>query len=207
MMPADLGVKDRLLFRLIHPDHVSEPIGYPRSVSIEQLRAMTSVMVMDDGFALAGRVVNSRGMPITRARVFLQDPAFMVDQSSLTPEQVSCMRTETDANGRFRFGHVKPGECQISIEAQGYVRQTARVSAGERSQPTEIRLTSTEQIEDAAEAVRLSFERVFVAEEKHAFDIPQIWVMYGVFLSAVGAGPILILRRMVGRSKFGRHRS
>jgi hypothetical protein len=200
MMPADLGVKDSLLFRLIHADHVSEAIGYRRSLSIERLRAMTSVIVMDDGVALAGRVVNSRGKPITKAGVFLQDPGFIVDPSSLTPEQVSCLRTETDADGRFQYGHVEPVECQITIEAEGYARQSVRVIAGERSQPTEIRLTSAEQMEDAADVARLSFERMLSAEE-HANDIPETWIMSGVFITAATAGLILILRWIAGRSR------
>jgi protocatechuate 3,4-dioxygenase beta subunit len=113
MMPDDLSVKDHLMFRLIHPDYVGEPIGYSRGLPIEELRGMSSVMVMQDGVALIGRVVDSRGLPIAGARVFLEVPGYAINRASLTPEQARCVQTGTDANGRYRFGHVEPGERQL----------------------------------------------------------------------------------------------
>jgi hypothetical protein len=100
MMPADLVPNDRLLFRLIHPDYVSEPLAFRRNLPIYELRAMTAVMVMEDGILLTGRVVNSGGQPIVGARVVLQVPGFEVNPDRLTPDQAACMRAETDADGR-----------------------------------------------------------------------------------------------------------
>ena len=203
MMPDNLSAKDHLMFRLIHPDYVSEPVGYRRSLPIEELRGMTSVMIMEDGVPLTGRVVNSRGLPVKEARVFLQGPGFGLDSALLTPEQADCLQTETDADGRYRLGHMEPGERQVMVEARGYVRQNARVAVGAESQPMEIRLTSVEQMEEAARVAHLHFERV-LAVEKNAGpnDPPQEWVMYGVLIGVTSVSLIWISWRW----KMGRRR-
>jgi hypothetical protein len=198
MMPDSLSVKDRLMFRLIHPDYVSEPVGYRRSLPIEKLRRMTSVMVMEDGVALTGRVVNSRGLPVMGARVRLQGPGFMINSALLTPEQADCLQTETDADGRYRFRHIEPGERQVMVEAREYVRLDARVVAGARLEPAEIRLTSVEEMEEAARVARLDSERMLeVEEEAGPNDIPQRWVMNGILIVVAGVSLILILWRWI----------
>jgi hypothetical protein len=193
MMPDNLSVKDHLMFRLIHHDHASEPLKYRRRLPIEELRGMTSLMVMEDGVPLTGQVVNSRRVPVAEARVFLGLPWLSIDPTSLTPEQADCLLTETDADGRYQFEHIEPGERQIMVEARGYVRQNARVVVGARSEPAEIRLTSGEEMEEAARVARLHFERMLGVEE-HAGpnDIPQEWVMNGVLIVVAGIGVIWI---------------
>jgi hypothetical protein len=193
MMPKNLGVKHRLLFRLIHPDHLSEPLEYRRRLPIEELRGMTSVMVMEDGVPLTGRVVNSRGVPVVEARVFLGASGYPIDPASLTPEQADCLLTETDADGRYRFGHIESGERQVVFEAEGYVRQNARVLVAATSAPAEIRLTSVEEMEEAARAAGQHFERMLAVEE-HAGpnDIPEEWVMNGVLIVVASIGLIWI---------------
>jgi hypothetical protein len=196
MMPDDLSVNKRLTFRLIHPDYVSEPVGYRRRLPIEQLRAMTSVMVMEDGVALTGQVVNSRGLPVIGARVLLDVPGFLINPDSLTPELADCLQTKTNAEGRYRFGHIEPGERQVTVEAQGYVREIARVVVGARSEPADIRLTTVEEMEEAASTARLDLERKLAAEENaRPNDIPQKWVMNGVLIVVAGVAVIWILRR------------
>ena len=127
MMPGNLSAKDRVNFRLIHPDYVSEPFLYQRTLPIEELCNLTSIMVMEDGVALTGRVVNSRGLPVAKARVFLPVWGYDINSASLTPEQADCLLTETDGDGRYRFGHIEPSVREVMVEAQGYVRQNARV--------------------------------------------------------------------------------
>jgi hypothetical protein len=201
-MPDDLSVNDRLMFRLIHPDYVSEPVGYRRRLPIEALRRMTSVMVMEDGVTLTGRVVNSRGLPVRGARVFLEVPGFMINPDSLTPEQASCLQTNTDAEGRYRLGHVEPGERHVTVEAQGYVRKNAQVDASDSSEPARIRLTSVDEMERAAGVARRHLERALVEEEDaRPRDIPQKWVMNGVFIVVAGVGAIWILGRFLCRCR------
>jgi protocatechuate 3,4-dioxygenase beta subunit len=191
MMPDDLIVKDRLMFRLIHPDYVSEPLGYSRRLPIEALRGMTSVMHMEDGVPLTGRVVDSRGLPIVGARVFLQVPGVEINLASLTPEQADCLQTETDADGRYRFGHIKPGERQVIIEASGHVRQGVPVVVGARPEPAEIRLTSLEVARrDYATLLAAQWDG---SDSRSPNDIPQEWVMKVVlFVGAVVAGASLL---------------
>jgi hypothetical protein len=191
MMPEDLGVKDDLTFRLIHPDYVSEPLSYRRGLPIEALRGMTSVMVMEDGVPLTGRVVDSRGRPVVGARVFLSVPGYMINRASLTPEQAGCLLTETDADGRYRFGHIEPGARQVMVEAAGYVGQNARVVAEARPEPAEIRLTSMD------EGLRDLERMLAVADRRNGGrgpnDLPEEWIIKGVLIvGAVVAGAYLI---------------
>jgi protocatechuate 3,4-dioxygenase beta subunit len=203
MMPADLGAKDHLMVRLIHPDYVSEPIAYRRKPPIDELRGMTGVMVMEDGVPLTGRVVDSRGLPVAGARVVLLEPSYVVDPDLLTPEQAGCMRAKTDADGRFRFGHVRPGECAFSVDGPGYVRNDARAVAGEGSDPVEIRLTSEDEMAAAARAARLGMEQALAAEENAGpNDIRPEWIIRGVLIvgACIAAGLVLTSwRRRAGR--------
>jgi protocatechuate 3,4-dioxygenase beta subunit len=204
MMPGDLSAKDRLMFRLIHPDYASEPVDYRRELPIEQLRVMTGVMVMEDGLAMTGRVVNSRGLPVRGARAILKVQGYGINPDSLTPELAGILQTRTDADGRFRFGHVEPGEHQVDIEADGYLRRSTPVVVGTGSEPAEIRLTSITELEEAAHAARRDAEQILVEEERTGLnDIPQSWVMNGVLIVVAGVSLILILWRwtVVGRGR------
>jgi hypothetical protein len=196
VMPDALGAKDRLMFRLIHRDYVSEPVVSQRSLPIEQLRGMTSVMVMEDGLTLTGRLVNSRGLPVTGARAILKVPGYGIGPALLTPELAQILRTATDSDGRFRFGHVEPGEREVFIEADGYLRRNAQVVVNAGSEPAEIRLTSVMEMEKAAHSARLDAERMLLDEERMGpNDIPQSWVMNGVLIVVAGVSLILILWR------------
>jgi hypothetical protein len=192
MMPANLSAKDLLSFRLIQPEYISEPLEYRRTLPIDELRKMTSVMVMEAGIALSGRIVDSRGLPVVDARVFLPVGGYTVDPASLTPEQADCLLTETDSDGRYRFGHLEPGDREVIVEARGYVRQNARVVVGPKSAPAEIRLTSVKELEEAARVARLGFERMLAADEKAGpHDIPPEWLIIGVL---IGAAVVVVAR-------------
>jgi hypothetical protein len=198
MMPADLGENDCLMFRLIHRDYVSEPLIFRRSLPNAQLRGMTSVMILEDGVALAGRVVDSRGLSVADARVFLQVPGYFINPDSLTPEQAGCLLTRTDAAGRFRFGHLERGEREVMVEAPGYVRRNAQVVAGTSSEPAEIRLTSVGEMEEAARQARLDAERQLAAEEDGGLnDIPQDSVITGILIAVAGLGLIFVAWRWI----------
>ena len=199
MMPDNLSLKDRLMFRLIHPDYVSEPLGYRRRLPIEELRGMTSVMDMEEGVPFTGRVVDSRGLPIVGARIFLQVPGFEINRAALTPEQADCLQTETDADGRYRFGHIEPDEHQVMVEARDHVGQNVRVVAEARSEPAEIRMTGVEE-------ARRDYEQILEAQwDENNGEGPNVisekWVMKGVLIVvAVVAGTCLIWWRWkVGR--------
>jgi protocatechuate 3,4-dioxygenase beta subunit len=197
MMPADLGASDELTFRLIHPDFVSESLNYRRKLRIDELRDMTGVMVMEDGVPLTGRVVDSRGLPVAGARVVLQERGFVMDPALLTPEQAGSARAQTDADGYFRFGHVEPGEHQVTVEASGHLRRDAHAIAAARLEPAEIRLTSAEEMAAAARAARIDMEQTLEAEENAGpNDIPREWIMRGVLIVGACAAAGLVFRSL-----------
>jgi len=111
-LPAD--ARGRLMVRLAHPDYVSEPIGYSRSMSLDQARSLSVSMVMKPGIAVSGTVVRPDGRPIEGASVILP----------LTDNPGDRLRTTADAEGRFRFAHVEDrsgrGEVVVNAEAAGF---------------------------------------------------------------------------------------
>ena len=197
-MPHDLSRKDRLIFRVVHADYVSEAVGFRRSLPVKELRRMTSVMVVQDGVALTGRIVNSRGLPVAKARVILQEPGFMINPTALSTVQAACLQRDTDADGHFQFEHVETGERQIMVEAPGCVRQEARVDAGAKATHAEIGLKSVEEVEQAAQVVLGDFERKLAIEQEFGPNaIPQKWVMNGILLFAAGLSLTVILWRSI----------
>lgn len=113
VLPAEIAPKAQLLFRLSHPDFASDRMGFSRELTIEQARAGTGVLVMKTGSPIAGRVVDPEGRPVADAAVAL----------GFSSSDDDCERTRTDADGRFRFGHVDPGErtsLNLGVEAAGF---------------------------------------------------------------------------------------
>ena len=121
VLPAQPGPKDQLLFRLVHPDFVSDRAGFSRSLTIEEARAGKSVLLMKVGVPVAGRVVDSAGRPVARAAVAL----------GFSNSDGDCYRTRTDADGRFRFAHVEGEErsnLTLAVEAAGHAPAVKSVS-------------------------------------------------------------------------------
>lgn len=113
VLPAETGPKDKLMFRLIHPDFVSDRAGFSRSLTIEEARAGAGVLVMKTGVPVAGRVVDPAGRPVVGAAVAL----------GYSNSDGDCDRARTDADGRFRFAHVDAGErshLNLGVEAAGH---------------------------------------------------------------------------------------
>ncbi len=125
-VPADL---DGLQFRLEHPDHVSEQY-FHKGPSASALRNRTAMMVMEPGLLVLGKVVDRGGRPIADAQVKWGDSL----------QENTLRTTRTDAEGRFAFPHVAPGELVLTVRAAGHAPELKRVGVGSRMLPIEFRL-------------------------------------------------------------------
>lgn len=187
-----------LAFRLTHPDFESEPLAYERRLSTVALRELTGLMVMEDGVPLTGRVVNSRGLPVGKARVFLQTPGILYDPALLRPEQMAYLLTESEADGRFLLGHIKPGGRWVRVEARGYAPRNAQIDAGATPEPTEIRLATTREMEEAGRLAVQELERSAAASRDESDDVDRNgaardWLVIGILVAlAVVCGASLI---------------
>ncbi|MHC5538147.1 sigma-70 family RNA polymerase sigma factor [Singulisphaera rosea] len=132
--PANL---EGLSFRLQHPDHVSDQIISRKLTRVSALRDTTAVMVMDSGVPLTGRVTDREARPIAGAKVT------QGTESSPGPPFVKT----TDADGRFSFPHVEPGDTLLVVRAPGYAPDLARVRARAAMPPVDIRLEPGRTIE------------------------------------------------------------
>jgi protocatechuate 3,4-dioxygenase beta subunit len=120
-VPAEMA---RIAFSLNHPDYVGDD-GYSSTAPIPKLRDMSAVLVMKKGISVSGRVLDSDGKPIAGARLVLGRGRF---SGGNEPE------ARSDAQGRFRFRQVKPGEAMVlTARAKGRAPEQKRVAldAGE----------------------------------------------------------------------------
>jgi hypothetical protein len=182
-IPAELGEGDYLMFRLVHPDYVSDmEMQYSRTLPIEELRAGTGAFVLRDGIPLEGRVVDSKGRPVPGASVALG----LGDRAP----SAGNIRTKADAEGRFRFAHVEPGRSRLFVEADGFAPGHPSVAVGPGGEPPEVRLAT---LAEEREFWRKRYEdyRRWL-DEREERDRQEInawrrWVMLGVLaISALG---------------------
>ncbi|MCC7203840.1 MAG: carboxypeptidase regulatory-like domain-containing protein [Phycisphaeraceae bacterium] len=117
--------------RLVHPDFVCDVMynTTPRP-PVEQLRAMTGVMVMKKGVIVTGEVLDERGGPITGATVAQGGDRF----GSEYP------RTTTDTQGRFEFGQASPGVMTLTVQAKGHGPELKQVMVQPGMPAVEVRL-------------------------------------------------------------------
>ena len=132
IMPAD--AKGSLMIRLVHPDYVSDPVGFSLHLSIDQARDMTGVMVMRRGFTVVGKVIGPDGRSIAGAAIVVP----------LSRSQGHWFRTTTDAEGRFRIAHVDGdgrSDVQVRAEATGFAPASVRVEVRPDAPSVTLRLT------------------------------------------------------------------
>jgi hypothetical protein len=126
-VPGDF---DEILLRLAHPDYVSDEMyGRTTTPPIERLRNMTAVLVMQRGLAVAGRVVDIDGKGIVKAKVMQGDS-----------RDVNYPTTQTDAQGRFEFPHVRGPGIILTVQREGYAPELKEISVYEGMAPVEFRL-------------------------------------------------------------------
>ena len=97
--------------RLEHPDYASDTgYGSTPKPTMDQLRHGTGVMVMKKGVAVSGVVRDSDGRSLPGASVAQGSDRW----GSRYPD------TTTDADGRFRFAQVAPGDLVLTVQAKGH---------------------------------------------------------------------------------------
>jgi peroxiredoxin len=128
VMPTEL---EQVWIRLAHSDYVDdESYGRTAKPSMEELRGMRAVAVMTRGVAVGGKVVDSSGKPIEGAEVAQGSDRWGTEYPS----------TRTDAEGGFEFGHARPGEMVLTVQAKGYAPKLKEISAYEGMEAVEFRL-------------------------------------------------------------------
>ncbi len=133
VLPAETAPNDSVMFRLFHPDFVSERAGFSRTLTIGEALAGKAILVMKIGVPVVGHVVDPAGRPVARAAVTL----------GFSSSDGDCYRTRTDADGRFRFGHVDPLERSnftLGVEIAGFAPTLRSLSTIANLAPQEIEL-------------------------------------------------------------------
>lgn len=129
LAPTDLS---KFWIRLAHPDYISgrdtssTPIPPPG-----KLRDMSGVMVMKKGLTIDGVVRDENGQPIRSAKVLQGSDRW---GTSSPPD------TETDAEGRFQFANVTPGEMVLTVQAEGYAPDLKTVNVAPQMEPLKFHL-------------------------------------------------------------------
>jgi RNA polymerase sigma factor (sigma-70 family) len=133
-IPPEFGPTQLAGLRIHHPDFE------PSAIHADELQAAigpTGAAVLRRGIVIAGRVVDRQGHPIPGARVGAGRDWFGSD-----PPIVN-----TDANGRFRLGHLQPRQTVITVSASGHASQAIEVDARAGLSPVELKLGTPRTIQ------------------------------------------------------------
>jgi RNA polymerase sigma factor (sigma-70 family) len=119
--------------KITHSDYVPSFMqrDFPRPSDF-LLKAKKAEMILDEGVALAGRVVDDRGRPLAGAKVGLGADRRNRDRNF--------PGVATDADGRFRFDHVPPGTQTVTAQSPGRAPELAEVVVAPGMKPVEFRL-------------------------------------------------------------------
>ncbi len=123
----------RVYLTVTHPDYVptfmQSNVPKPSDLLLKARKAET---ILDEGLALEGKVVDDRGRPLAGAKVGLG-----ADRQIAQREFPS---VATDAEGRFRFGHVPPDTQTVTAQSPGRSPELADVVVAPGMEPVEFRL-------------------------------------------------------------------
>jgi RNA polymerase sigma factor (sigma-70 family) len=116
-----------------HPDYV--PTFMQRDLATPSdllLKARKAEMILEEGLALVGRVVDDQGRPLAGAKIGLG-----ADRRFAQSDFPSAL---TDDEGRFRFGHVPSGTHTVTAQAPGRAPALADAVIAQGMKPVELRL-------------------------------------------------------------------
>lgn len=118
--------------RLSHPDYLSDEMyGMTPKPPLAKMRDQTGVMVLKKGAALAGRVLDNAGKPISNAKVMQGQDRF----GSHFPD------TKTDAQGNFKFAQVRKGsDVVLTVTARGRAADQKTIRVDKDTTDVEFRL-------------------------------------------------------------------
>ena len=97
------GAGSGVNIRVTHPDFVPTSPGVGGWAGFPT----NAIIILSNGVALSGRVTAVDGSPIPNARVAKQSGS-------------AYLSTQTDADGRFHWPHVEPGQVFVDVEAEGF---------------------------------------------------------------------------------------
>ncbi len=109
----------------IHSDELTDAIG------------PNGTVVLCRGIVVTGRVVDREGHPVRGARVGTGSDWFGSDPPIV----------ETDGDGRFRLGHLRPRETAISVQAKGHGPERIELDARPGLAPVELKLGTPRTIQ------------------------------------------------------------
>lgn len=137
---CDIIPKDaeEVSLRLSHPDFASDQIyGQSGRPTLDQLRAMSDTLVLKEGVTVAGRVLETSGTPIMRARVVL-------GQNSLG---LHAPETRSDAGGRFVLRHCRTDERAVLVAtADGHAPEVRQFRLNQDVKNLEVRLSAAKPL-------------------------------------------------------------
>jgi len=133
---------------LSHPDYLDDSTWHPRRHArptpsdrpqpderpMQSLRDFSDVQVMTRGVEVAGEVRDEEGQPIQGAEVGWLE----ADKNDTFHHDMAT--TTTDAHGRFRFPHARPGRLVLQVKATGHAPELKPVEAKAGAGPVAIRL-------------------------------------------------------------------
>jgi RNA polymerase sigma factor (sigma-70 family) len=94
-------------------------------------------VVLRRGVVVTGRVLDHEGHPVRGARVGTGSDWFGSDPPIV----------ETDGDGRFRLGHLRPGETVITVQAKGHGPERIELDARTGLPPVELKLGTPRTIQ------------------------------------------------------------
>lgn len=130
----------QVLVRLVHPDFVSEPSGYSRTMTIAEARSGQNVQVMSEGAFIVGRIAG-RTRDTAPGAVIYSDLYDLADEPRPVPAEF----------GRFRLDHLPFGRnaradavfvnmARFVVVAPGFAPEVLEVSASPRGTAVTVRL-------------------------------------------------------------------
>ena len=145
-LPEGSDPETRVMLRLEHPDFVSEPGGFRRSMTAQEAQTFENVEVLTAGVSMEGLVLGANDEPVEGAGV-------AIDEAEYADSSDNAYRVATDASGRFRIAHIRRREegsgrhlDQLSIQAPGLAPQVRQVEIGPDADPIEIRLEAAKPL-------------------------------------------------------------
>jgi RNA polymerase sigma factor (sigma-70 family) len=109
----------------VHNDELTDAIG------------PNGTVVLRRGIVVTGRVVDREGHPVRGARVGTGSDWFGSDPPIV----------ETDGDGRFRLGHLRPGETVITVQAKGHGPERIELDLRKALSPVELKLATPRTIQ------------------------------------------------------------
>lgn len=123
--------------------------GFSRNFTVEPGQSVSGVQIqLGRGGMLSGRVVDSEGKPVARAKVSTHDNEWTDDPFTQAmgftyPTNATSSETRTGADGRFTITGLAPEVYQINVLAAGYtgfMRRDLRVTEGNDTTVGDVKL-------------------------------------------------------------------